>query len=183
MIFTPTPFSGAWLAEPEIYEDNRGLFYRFFCEEEFKKIGHNKSWVQLNHSYTAKAGTIRGMHFQWPPYSEIKMIKCIAGKIFDVIVDLRDESPAFLQWFGIELSAENRKMLYVPEGFAHGFQTLTDNCELIYHHSAFYTAGHEGGIRFNDPAINIHWPLPVTNISERDKNHPLLENSKGIKLT
>jgi dTDP-4-dehydrorhamnose 3,5-epimerase len=183
MLFTPLALEGAYLIDPEIYKDERGLFYRFFCEKEFKQIGHHKSWVQLNHSFTARKGTVRGMHFQLPPFSEIKMIRCVAGKIWDVIVDVREQSPTFLQWIGIDLSSENRRMLYIPEGFAHGFQALADNCELIYHHSAYYTTGHEGGIRFDDPLINIQWPLSICNLSERDKNHPLLsEKFQGIKL-
>ncbi len=183
MTFTPLTLSGAYLIEPEIYTDERGIFYRYYCKEVFKQIGHDKNWVQLNHSFTAKMGTIRGMHFHLPPYPEIKMVRCIAGKIFDVIIDVRQLSPTFLQWTGVELSARNRKMIYIPEGFAHGFQTLTDDCELSYHHSAFYHSGYEGGMRFDDPRLNISWPLPLSLISERDKNHPLVaDNFKGIKL-
>jgi dTDP-4-dehydrorhamnose 3,5-epimerase len=123
------------------------------------------------------------MHFQYPPHSEIKMVRCIAGAIFDVIIDLRSGSPSFLQWFGQELSAVNKKMLYIPEGFAHGFQTLTNDCELIYHHTSFYTPGAEGGIRYDDKKIDINWKLPVTEISERDKGHAYLNESfTGIKL-
>ena len=183
MIFTPTELTGAYLIEPEIFNDERGSFYRFYCADEFQQIGHNKPWIQLNHSYTAKQGTIRGMHFQLPPFSEIKMVKCIAGKINDIIIDLRSESPTFLQWISVELSAENKRILYIPEGFAHGFQTLTDDCELIYHHSAAYVEGSEGGIRWNDPMINIKWPLPPVNISSRDMKHEFLTTQfSGIKL-
>jgi dTDP-4-dehydrorhamnose 3,5-epimerase len=182
MVFTPLPLTGAYKIDPQVFKDERGLFYRFFCEKDFQQIGHTKNWVQLNHSYTEKAGTIRGLHYQLPPFSEIKMVRCISGAILDVIVDIREDSPTFLQWTAIELSAENRNLLYIPEGFAHGFQTLADHCELIYHHSAFYVPGHEAGIRYNDPLVNIQWPLPVSNLSDRDKNHSFLSASfKGIK--
>jgi dTDP-4-dehydrorhamnose 3,5-epimerase len=135
----------------------------------------------MNHSVTFKKGTVRGMHYQLPPFSEIKMVRCIVGAIYDVIVDIRANSPTYLQWFGTELSAKNKKMMYIPEGFAHGFQTVTDDCELIYHHSNFYTPNSEGGLKFNDKSINIDWPLAVTEISERDNSHPLIDaNFKGI---
>lgn len=181
MIFTTTEMAGSFVIDVNPFTDERGWFTRFYCKNEFEKIGHNKEWVQLNHSSTNKSGTIRGMHFQKKPFGEIKMVKCIAGSIYDVIVDLRNGSSTFLQWFGVVLSAENKKMLYIPEGFAHGFQCLEDNCELIYHHSEFYTPGAEAGIPFDDPKINIQWPLPATNLSARDKNHPYLnENFNGI---
>jgi dTDP-4-dehydrorhamnose 3,5-epimerase len=181
MIFTPIPLAGSYLIDLQPFSDERGWFARFYCKEEFEKIGHRKEWVQLNHSVTYEAGTLRGMHFQLPPYREIKMVRCIAGMVYDVIIDLRKGSSSFLQWWGTELSAENRKMLYIPEGFAHGFQVLSANSELIYHHSEFYTPGAEGGIRYNDPMINIGWPLAVTGLSERDAKHPFLnENFKGI---
>lgn len=183
MLFTSLPLAGAYQVEPEVYNDDRGLFYRFFCANEFKKIGHAQNWVQINQSFTAKAGTIRGMHFQLPPHSEIKLVKCIAGKIFDVIIDIREQSSTFLQWVGVELSAENKKIMYIPEGFAHGFQTLTNDCELSYHHSAFYKTEYEGGFRFDDPRLNISWPLSLNLVSERDKNHPLIAvDFKGIKI-
>ena len=183
MNFTPLSLSQAYLVEPTIHVDDRGAFYRYFCKEEFREIGHTGEWVQLNHSFTKEPGTIRGMHYQLPPHTEIKLVRCISGKVFDVIIDVREGSPTFLNWFGTELAAANRKMLYIPQGFAHGFQTLTDDCELIYHHSAYYTKGFEGGIRFDDPLINIHWPLPARNVSERDRDHPLLTTGfTGIKL-
>ena len=144
-------------------------------------IGHTKEWLQLNHSFTNSRGTIRGMHYQLPPHREIKMVRCIAGAVLDVAIDLREGSETFLHWTSVELTADNQQMIYIPEGFAHGFQALTDNCELLYHHSAFYTPGSEGGIRYDDPVINIQWPLPVTDISDRDSSHPLLNDSfKGI---
>lgn len=177
MTFHPTPLEGSYTIELSPFGDERGWFARTYCEKEFASIGHDKKWVQLNHSFTKKQGAVRGMHFQLPPFSEIKLVRCIAGSVFDVIIDIRKDSLTFLQWFGTELSAANRRMLYIPEGFAHGFQTLTEDCELIYHHSAFYTPGAEGGIRYNDPAVNINWPMAVTEISERDRNHPLLDST------
>lgn len=181
MIFTETLLKGSFSIELNAFTDDRGWFARTYCKNEFAAIGHTAEWVQMNHSFTKDKGALRGMHYQLPPFSEIKMVRCIAGAVFDVIVDLRKDSPTFLHWYGTELSAANRKMLYIPEGFAHGFQTLQNDCELIYHHSQFYTPGAEGGIKFDDPKLNITWPLPVTNISERDSRHPLLdENFKGI---
>ena len=181
MIFTPTPLAGSYIIELEPFTDERGWFARYFCKNEFSKIGHNKEWVQMNHSFTEHKGTIRGMHYQLDPHKEIKMLRCIAGSVYDVIIDLRQNSATFLQWFGTELSATNKRMLYIPEGFAHGFQSLTDNCELLYHHSAFYTPQAEAGIRYNDERINIKWPLPVTAVSARDSNHVFLnQNFKVI---
>lgn len=177
MIFEATPLAAAYVAEPAVNQDERGFFYRYFCKEEFKAIAHDGEWVQMNHSFTRNKGTLRGMHFQWPPHTEIKLVRCISGRIWDVIVDLRKNSPTFLNWFSVELSGENRKMIYIPEGFAHGFQTLTDNCELIYHHSNYYAKESEGGIRFDDPILAIQWPLAVTMVSGRDMQHPLLDSS------
>ncbi|MFT4091994.1 MAG: dTDP-4-dehydrorhamnose 3,5-epimerase [Niabella sp.] len=171
MTFEPTPLPGSYIITLSPKGDSRGWFMRSFCKKEFEQIGHIEEWVQMNHSFTAAKGTIRGMHFQTAPYSEIKMVRCIAGSVFDVIIDLRKDSPTYLHWFGTELSAANKKMLYIPGGFAHGFQTLTDNAELLYQHSEFYQPGYESGILYNDPKINIQWPLAVTELSERDKNH------------
>jgi len=181
MIFKPTSLSGSYEIELAPFIDDRGWFGRYYCKNEFLKIGHLKEWVQLNHSVTNKKGTVRGMHFQIPPYGEVKMVKCIVGNVWDVIIDLRSNSPTFLKWFGTELSAANKKMLYIPEGFAHGFQTLADHSELLYHHTEFYKPDVESGIRYDDPLINIDWPLVVTLISERDQKHVLLnEQFKGI---
>jgi dTDP-4-dehydrorhamnose 3,5-epimerase len=183
MKFIETPLKGSFVIDLEPHSDDRGWFARTFCKKEFQQIGHHKEWVQLNHSVTYKKATVRGMHFQYPPYTETKMVRCIAGVIYDVVIDLRQESSSFLQWFGVELSADNKKMLYIPEGFAHGFQTLTDDCQLIYHHTSVYTPGAEGGIRYNDQQVNIKWKLPVAEISERDRNHPLINNTfTGIKI-
>ena len=181
MKFTETQLKGSYVIDLNPFTDSRGWFARTYCKNEFLAIGHTKEWVQMNHSATFVKGSIRGMHYQLPPFSEIKLVRCISGKVFDVIVDLRAGSPTFLQWFGVELSAKNKKMLYIPEGFAHGFQTLTKDCELIYHHSAFYKPNVEGGLRFDDARIGIEWKLPVTEMSERDRGHVYLdEGFKGI---
>jgi dTDP-4-dehydrorhamnose 3,5-epimerase len=181
MTFTPSPLAGCYVIDLAPFSDGRGWFARTYCKNEFAQIGHTQEWVQMNHSFTAQLGAIRGLHYQLPPHGEIKMVRCINGAVFDVAVDIRQGSPTFLQWFGIELSAQNKKMLYIPAGFAHGFQTLAPNSELIYHHSAFYTAGAEGGIFYKDEALNVQWPLATTDISVRDLNHPLLDATfKGI---
>lgn len=181
MTFIETSLPGSYLVELKPLGDERGWFARTFCKNEFKKIGHDKEWVQMNHSYTSSAGTVRGLHFQHFPHQEIKMVRCISGSIFDVIVDIRKDSPHFLKWFGAELSAVNKKMMYIPEGFAHGFQTLSDHCELIYHHSAFYEPSAEGGLNINDPMININWPKEITVMSNRDQSHEFItEKFKGL---
>ncbi|MEP6726881.1 MAG: dTDP-4-dehydrorhamnose 3,5-epimerase [Bacteroidota bacterium] len=177
MVFTETILKGSFTIELTPFTDNRGWFARTYCKDEFKRIGHTGEWVQMNHSFTSKAGALRGMHYQLPPFTEIKMVRCIAGAVYDVIIDLRKDSATFLQWFGTELSAKNKRMIYIPEGFAHGFQTLTDDCELIYHHTELYMPGAEAGVQYNDPRIGINWPLTPTEISERDKQHPLLNNN------
>ena len=168
------PLEGAFVIEPEPFTDDRGIFARVFCQRELQNILHGKNIVQINHSLTRQKGAIRGMHFQYPPKAEIKMVKCLRGSVFDVMIDLRSDSSTFLNWHGEILSAENMKMLYIPEGFAHGFQTLEENCELLYLHTEFYSPEHEGSVRYDDPKIEIKWPLEATDISERDKNHPLL---------
>lgn len=181
MIFSPTPLQGSYEITLTPHADNRGWFARFYCKDEFASIGHDKEWVQMNHSYTKSIGALRGMHFQNRPFREIKMVRCILGEVFDVIIDLRSDSPTFLQSYSTILSPERKNMVYIPEGFAHGFQTLKGDSELIYLHTESYRPGVEGGIRFDDPQINIHWPLPVTEISDRDQNHPHLDlNFKGI---
>lgn len=181
MTFTETALKGGYIVSPTPFSDDRGWFARTYCKHEFAAIGHTKEWVQMNHSFTKEKGTVRGMHFQHPPFGEIKMVRCVAGAVWDVIVDIRKGSPTFLQHLGVELSAANRQMIYIPEGFAHGFQTLEENTELIYHHCEFYQPGVEGGLRYNDPVLNIQWPLRAINVSGRDNDHPLLdENFKGI---
>lgn len=181
MIFTALPLAGAYTVDVQAFSDERGWFARVWCKNEFGEIGHTKEWVQMNHSVSYAKGTLRGMHFQHPPFREIKLVRCIAGAVMDVIVDIRQESPTFLQWQAVELSADNNRMIYIPEGFAHGFQTLQDNSALIYHHTEFYTPGAEGGIRYDDPLVDIRWTLPVTVVSQRDAGHPLLDHKfKGI---
>lgn len=183
MNFIATPLAGSFIVELEQFRDDRGCFARTFCQREFARIGFDGKIVQINHSLTRKPGTVRGMHYQRPPESEIKIIRCVAGAVFDVMVDLRAGSPTFLQWHGVELSAENLKMVFIPEGFAHGFQALTGGVELIYHHSAFYSPAHEGGVRHDDPALGIRWPLPATDLSARDRMFPPIDRHfKGLAL-
>jgi len=181
MKFIETPLKGAYLIELEKRGDDRGFFARTFCKNEFVSIGHKSEFVQFNHSITKVAGSIRGMHFQVPPFTEIKLIRCVKGSVYDVIIDIRKDSSTFLNYFAIELSDANMLSLYIPEGFAHGFQSLREDSHLIYHHTAYYTPGSEGALRYNDPLLGIRWPLPVTVISDKDKDHALLNNSfKGI---
>ncbi len=183
MTFRESPLKGAYIIEAKPYIDERGLFARTFCKNEFQEIGHDKEFVQFNHSITLKKGTIRGMHYQLPPFSEIKLIRCVRGSVYDVIIDLRNDSPTYLRYTAVELTESNMYSLYIPQGFAHGFQTLEDNTQLIYHHTAFYTPGYEAGIRYNDPEIGISWPLSLTLITEKDLNHPLINKSfKGISI-
>lgn len=182
MIFTPTSLAGAYLITPDFIEDERGFFARTFCRREFEDHGLNPDIVQCNLSFNKTKGTLRGMHYQAAPHAEVKLVRCTAGAIYDVIIDLRPESPTFKQWFGAELSAENHKSLYIPEGFAHGYQTSTDNTEVIYHHSAFYNPDSARGLRFDDPALGIIWPLPVDMVSPKDQSHSLIDtNVKGVE--
>lgn len=181
MKFVETPLSGAYEIEIDPFIDDRGLFARTFCKKEFNQIGFDKEIVQINHSLTKNKGTIRGLHYQRPPACEIKIIRCTQGHVFDVMVDLRADSPTFLKWHSVELSSDNMKMVYIPEGFAHGFQSLTDNVELIYHHSEFYRPEYENGLRFNDPFINIKWPLLPNSISIRDQSYLFINDKfKGL---
>lgn len=179
MKFIETPLRDAYVVELQPFKDERGQFVRIFCKKDFKKIEHKKEFVQVNHSITVNKGTIRGIHYQIKPNTEIKVIRCLKGKVFDVIVDLRKDSPTFLKLFIVELSKENMKMIYVPEGFAHGFQTLVDNCELLYLHTAYYSAEDERGLRYNDPKLCIKWPIEKSIISEKDKNYPLISEYFG----
>ena len=181
--FVGTKIKGVYVIIPNPFKDHRGMFARVFCKNEFQEIGHSKEIVNINHSATKMKASIRGMHFQYPPKAEVKIIKCIKGSIFDVAIDLRKNSETFLNYYHEVLSADNMKMLYVPEGFAHGFQSLEDDIEMIYYTTEFYSPEHEGGIRYNDPKVNVEWPLEVTDISEKDKNQNLLsDNFKGIKV-
>ena len=169
----------AYIFEPVPFADHRGNFARIFCQQELQHILHDKNIVQINHSLTRQKGALRGMHFQYPPKAEIKMVKCLRGSVFDVMIDLRRDSSTFLKWHGEVLSAENMKMIYIPEGFAHGFQTMEENCELLYLHTEFYSPEHEAGVRYNDPKIGIKWPLKVTEISDKDERYPLLTQDFG----
>jgi dTDP-4-dehydrorhamnose 3,5-epimerase len=172
MKFTETRLRGACLIELQPIEDARGFFARTFCRREFEEHNLNPAIVQCNTSFNKVSGTIRGMHYQVEPAREVKIVRCIAGAIFDAIVDLRPDSPTYRGWFGAELSAGNRCALYVPEGFAHGYMTLTDNTETLYMVSEFYSPGLERGIRWNDPAFRIEWPMAARVISEKDASHP-----------
>lgn len=172
MFFVRTELSGAWLIEPEFISDERGAFARTWCRREFEDHGLNPSLVQCNISINRLKGTVRGMHLQREPHAEAKLIRCTRGAIFDVILDLRRGSETFGRWTACELSDENHRMLYVPEGCAHGFQTLTDNSEVFYQMSREYHADSAAGVRWDDPATAIPWPLPLTSISERDRSWP-----------
>lgn len=181
--FIPSVIKGLFFIEPKPFCDDRGSFARVFCKEAFREVGLTKEIVQINHSITTARGSVRGMHYQNPPCAEARVIKCLRGKVFDVTVDIRAGSPTFLQWVGVELSAQKGNAVYIPEGFAHGFQTLEENSEMLYMHTQAYTSASEGAIRYNDPVLGIKWPLPVGDISGRDKKHPLLEKGyKGICL-
>jgi len=179
-----TPLQDAYVLEPQPIVDHRGKFARIYCRQELEEVGHHKPIVQINHSLTRKKGAIRGMHFQYPPEAEIKIVKCVAGSVYDVIVDLRRNSQTFRKWHGEVLSAENMKMTYIPEGCAHGFQVLETDSELLYFHTRFYNPECEGGVRFDDPIFNISWPLEVTEMSVRDRSHAVLsEDFEGILVS
>ena len=174
MIFENTPIEGLYLVKPEIRFDNRGFFARTFCKKTFSEVKLEKEFVQFNHSFNIRKGTLRGMHFQLQPFAETKLIRCVEGKVLDVAVDIRKDSKTYLQHFAVELSKENAISILIPEGFAHGFQTLEDNTSLIYHHTEYYTPNVDRGILYNDPALAIKWPLPVSVISEKDTSYQLL---------
>jgi dTDP-4-dehydrorhamnose 3,5-epimerase len=183
MTFNHTDLAGSYIIDLAPFSDDRGWFARYYSADKFEEIGHHATWKQMNHSFTSKTGSVRGMHYQLAPFAEIKLVRCVAGAVYDVIVDLRKNSRTFLKWFGAELSANNRRMMYIPQGFAHGFQTLAENCELLYHHSEYYTPGFEGGLLHNDPMLSITWPLEVTTISERDLNHQQLTTDfEGLNI-
>jgi dTDP-4-dehydrorhamnose 3,5-epimerase len=172
MQFYPTPLKGAFLIDLEKLSDDRGFFSRLFCTEQFKKHGLESQVSQINDSFSLERGTLRGMHYQTPPKEETKVVRCIQGSIYDVIIDLREHSPTYKQTFAEILSQENRRMMYVPKGFAHGFLTLEPNSEILYLVSENYSQEHERGIRWNDPQFAILWPDTPKMISERDQNHP-----------
>ena len=177
-----TPIGGLRVLQRKPIGDNRGYLERLFCAEELQTLALGKPVCQINHTLTAHQGTVRGMHFQRPPHAEIKFVSCLRGKVFDVAVDLRDNSPTFLHWHAEVLSAENHRTLVLPEGFAHGFQALSSDCELLYFHTAAYAPDAEAGLNPKDPRLPIKWPLPVTGLSPRDAGHPLLNDDfSGIK--
>ncbi|MBZ0067404.1 MAG: dTDP-4-dehydrorhamnose 3,5-epimerase [Thiobacillus sp.] len=171
-----TPLTGLRILQRKPIGDSRGYLERLFCSEELQALAPGRHIAQINHTFTAARGTVRGMHFQRPPHAEIKFVSCLRGEVFDVAVDLRDNSPTFLRWHAEVLSADNHKTLVIPEGFAHGFQTLTDNCEMLYFHTAIYQPEAEDGLNAQDPRLAIQWPLPVTGLSPRDAAHPPLDN-------
>ena len=175
MKFSETKLKGAYIIDVEPKGDERGFFARAWCRKEFEEAGLDTRVAQVNMSFSKEKGTLRGMHWQMPPHAEVKLVRCIGGVLYDVIVDLRQDSPTFLQWIGVELSADNRRVLLVPEGFAHGFQTLVDDTEVYYQVSEFYAPEAERGARHDDPAFGITWPLPVTTLSQKDANWPDFE--------
>jgi dTDP-4-dehydrorhamnose 3,5-epimerase len=172
MIFTETSLSGVWLVAPEPQEDVRGFFARTWCEREFAAAGLTARWVQSSVSYNKKKGTLRGLHFQRAPFEEVKLVRCATGAIYDVVVDLRPDSSTFMKHLTMELTGENRRMLYIPKGCAHGFQTLEDGAEVLYDMSEFYAPEHAAGVRWDDQAFGITWPDPNPIISERDRRFP-----------
>ena len=175
MKFTETKLKGAFIIDVEPREDERGFFARSWCEDEFKKLGLNPRLAQCNISFNKNRGTLRGMHYQVAPFAEAKLVRCTMGAIHDVIIDLRPDSPTIKQWISVELTAENHKALYIPEDFAHGFQTLTDNTEVFYQMSEFYHPECVRGARWDDPAFSVKWSLPVEFISDQDANISFLE--------
>lgn len=177
------PLDGLKLIERQSRGDSRGFLSRLFCAEELAAAGWSKPVMQINHTFTAKLGTVRGMHFQRPPAQEIKLVSCIRGEVWDVVVDVRSGSPTFLHWHAERLSGNNCRALLVPEGFAHGFQALTDDVELLYCHSATFDAAAEAGLNPLDERLAINWPVSITEVSDRDANHPLIGcDYHGVKL-
>lgn len=180
MIFTETPLIGALLVTQERREDERGFFARTFCVEEFAASNLPTQVLQCNVSFNRRQGTVRGLHFQRAPRAEAKLVRCTAGAIYDVMVDLRPDSPTYCQWYGAELTAANGAALFIPEGFAHGFQTLADDSEVFYQMFSSYSPAHADGVRWDDPAFAIRWPLPVTTIAERDFAFPFLQERSDL---
>ena len=174
MRFTETAMKGAFIIEPDRIEDERGFFARTFCIQEFEKHGLNPNLVQCSVSFNTKKGTLRGMHYQVKPHEEIRLVRCTRGALYDVILDLRIDSPTFKKWTAVELTAENRTMAYIPEGFAHGFQTLEDNTEVFYQMSEFYHPECARGVRWDDPAFGIAWPIDKKTVSRKDASWELL---------
>lgn len=183
MIVRQTSIEGVSVIETTAFEDHRGSFARFFCADDLATILGSRRIVQINHSRTSKTGAVRGIHFQHPPNAEMKLVRCLRGRVFDVALDLRKNSPTFLQWHAEELDPCTAKMLVIPEGCAHGFQALQEESEMLYLHTHFYHPESEGGLRPTDPALGINWPLPVEDLSVRDNNHPLITSTyTGVSL-
>lgn len=181
MNLTPTFIEGLFIAGTEPVSDARGSFSRFFCARDLEPVLGARKIAQINQSETQKAGAVRGLHFQFPPHAEMKMVRCTHGRVYDVAVDVRQGSKTFLRHFAMELSADNGRMLVIPEGFAHGFQVLEPGSRMLYLHTAFYHKPAEGGLRCDDPALGIDWPLPVADLSPRDCEHPLIgADFKGV---
>lgn len=174
MKFHITPIADLFVVETTPVQDTRGEFSRIYCDAEFAQVRAGLHWSQINISRTYRRGAVRGMHFQYPPASEAKLIRCIRGRVFDVAVDIRANSPTFLQWYGLELSEEKPAQHFIPEGFAHGFQALTDDVQLLYLHNTLWDRKMEGGLRPDDPLLAIRWPIEITQVSEKDRSHPLL---------
>lgn len=174
MKFIETPLKGLYVIEMDLIKDDRGCFYRGWCAREFEDQGLNAKIVQQNFGFSRAKGALRGLHLQTPPHAEVKVARCVRGRMYDVAVDMRPESETYQKWFGIELSADNRKMLYLPEGFAHGYQTMEDNVEMCYFTTAFYAPDNCVGYKYDDPKLDIDWPLPVTDLSDNDLNWPYL---------
>jgi dTDP-4-dehydrorhamnose 3,5-epimerase len=181
VIFVETRVPGAFVVEPERLEDERGFFARIWCAREFAERGLDPRLVQCSISLSERKGTLRGLHYQAPPYAEAKLVRCTRGAVHDVIVDLREDSPAFLRHVAVELSAVNHRMLYVPEGVAHGFQTLEDHSEVAYQMSAFHAPSHARGVRWNDPAFGIVWPPDERIVSERDRSYPDFVPARAVR--
>lgn len=178
-----TEISGLWIAQTNAHADKRGSFGRIFCESELEQIIGTRRVVQVNHSVTMRSGCIRGLHFQRPPMSEMKLIRCVQGRVWDVAVDLRRSSSTFLRWHAEELSPSNGKMMIIPEGFAHGFQVLEPGSEMLYFHTAMFSPGFEGTIKYDDPLIGIRWPYPTAELSDRDASAEILDlDFKGLKI-
>ncbi len=177
MKFAETPLKGAYLVDLDRLEDERGFFARSFCEKEFSAQGLASRFVQCNVSYSRRKGTLRGLHYQEEPRAEDKLVRCTMGAVYDVVVDIRQTSPTYLKWFGTEISAENRRAVFVPRGFAHGFQTLVDDSEVLYQMSEFFHPGSARGIRWDDPSLRITWPMRETILSEKDRSYPFIEKA------
>jgi dTDP-4-dehydrorhamnose 3,5-epimerase len=178
-----TPLNGLTLVQRHQVGDHRGYLQRLFCAEFLKQAGWHAPIMQINHTFTCLSGTVRGLHFQYAPYTEMKLVTCLKGAVWDLAVDLRHGSPTFLHWHAEKLSADNQRSLMIPEGFAHGFQTLSDDVEMLYFHSQSYMPAMEGGVHPQDPRLAINWPLPIKKLSDRDASHKLIDNNfEGVVL-